>query len=103
MPEDAAVPPVIVSLDMQTALGKYNVEDANDVYAVIIGNGTSDSERSNALAVRWDGLVDQAGETAYPTFIRSSWSTSSDESTLPVTPCFVLSTGDGALYWCDGQ
>ena len=42
-------------------------------------------------------------ETAYPTFIRSSWSTSSDESTLPVTPCFVLDTTTGGLYWCDGQ
>lgn len=42
-------------------------------------------------------------ETAYPTFIRSSWSTSSDESTLPVTPCFVLDTSTGGLYWCDGQ
>ena len=43
------------------------------------------------------------GEQAYPTFSKSQWSTSSDESTLPVTPCFVLSTGDGALYWCSGS
>ena len=39
-------------------------------------------------------------ENAYVTFVRSSWSTSSDTSTLPVTPCFVYSTGDGGLYYC---
>lgn len=99
----------------QTALGTYNIEDTSSstthpssisqygTYAAIIGNGTDDSNRSNALAVRWDGLVDQAGETAYPTFIRSSWSTSSDESTLPVTPCIVLDSNSRVFYWCSGS
>ena len=45
----------------QTALGKYNVVDANDQYAVIIGNGTSDSNRSNALTVDWDGNTTAKG------------------------------------------
>lgn len=49
----------------QTALGKYNVPDANDTYAAIIGNGTSDASRSNALAVRWNGVVDE-GTQAVP-------------------------------------
>jgi hypothetical protein len=39
----------------QTALGKFNVKDAANKHAVIIGNGTSDTARSNALAVNWDG------------------------------------------------
>lgn len=42
------------------------------------------------------------GEQAYPTFIRSSWDISSDQTTLPVAPCFVLDTTAQALYWCDG-
>lgn len=42
------------------------------------------------------------GEQAYPTFSRSSWSTSSDQTTLPVTPCFVHDTTSGVAYWCDG-
>ena len=46
----------------QTALGKYNVEDAADAYAVIIGNGTADDARSNALTVAWDGKVNAAGD-----------------------------------------
>jgi len=46
----------------QTAIGRYNVVDANDKYALIIGNGTgsSPSNRSNAFAVRWDGTVETA-------------------------------------------
>lgn len=48
----------------QTALGKYNVEDANDKYAFIIGNGTSDSARSNALTVDWDGNVEASGSVS---------------------------------------
>jgi len=45
------------SSNSQTALGKYNVEDANGTYAVIIGNGTADNARSNALTADWDGIV----------------------------------------------
>lgn len=37
--------------------GKYNIEDTNDKYAFIIGNGTSGNNRSNAFAIDWDGLV----------------------------------------------
>ena len=56
----------------QTALGTYNVEDTASAtthpggwqdcgkYAVIIGNGTA-LARSNALAVGWDGSVDENG------------------------------------------
>lgn len=46
----------------QTAIGKYNeVDGAADGayggdYAFIVGNGTSDSDRSNAFAVDWDGI-----------------------------------------------
>ena len=42
--------------DYQHVQGKYNVEDKNDVYAFIIGNGTSDA-RSNAFAIKWDGTI----------------------------------------------
>ena len=47
--------------DRQTALGKFNVEDTNDEYALIIGNGTDDQNRSNALTVDWNGKVTAAG------------------------------------------
>lgn len=53
---------LLVSSDHQTVLGRYNVEDANDSNALIIGNGLFDDSigelvRSNALAVGWDGNI----------------------------------------------
>lgn len=55
----------------QTAIGVYNISDTNSdydashymggKYALIIGNGTSDSARSNALTVGWDGTLTAAG------------------------------------------
>ena len=46
----------------QTALGRYNIEDTNDDYALIIGNGTSNNNRSNALDVDWSGNVEADGD-----------------------------------------
>lgn len=64
--------------DCQTTLGKYNIPDPQNVYAVIIGNGedgtythtwvddqgeTHEEEvdkTSNALAITWDGNVEMA-------------------------------------------
>lgn len=45
------------SSDNQHVQGKFNVEDSNDTYAFIIGNGTADSARHNAFAVDWNGLI----------------------------------------------
>lgn len=46
--------------EAQTAIGKFNVEDTNNEYALIIGNGTY-SNRSNALTVDWNGNVNAVG------------------------------------------
>ena len=46
----------------QTVIGKLNVSDANDTYALIIGNGTSNDARSDALRVDWSGNVQIGGE-----------------------------------------
>ena len=45
----------------QTSLGKYNILDLSGTYAVIIGNGSSNSSRSNALTVDWSGNVNTSG------------------------------------------
>lgn len=52
----------IAASDNQTALGKYNVADNANTYAVIVGNGTADNARSNALTVEWTGDVVAAGD-----------------------------------------
>lgn len=50
------------SSNYQTAIGKYNVQDSSDTYPFIIGNGTSDNARSNALTVGWNGNVTASGD-----------------------------------------
>lgn len=46
----------IASSENQHVQGKFNVEDSESKYAFIIGNGDGDSNRSNAIAIDWDGL-----------------------------------------------
>ena len=41
--------------DYQVVIGKDNIADSSNVYASIIGNGSSDSSRSNATAIDWQG------------------------------------------------
>lgn len=41
--------------ETQHVQGKYNKIDKNDVYAHIVGNGTSDTARSNAHTIDWNG------------------------------------------------
>lgn len=52
----------------QTAIGRYNEEDISVTSfqkALIIGNGTADDARSNALTVDWNGNVDIASGAKY--------------------------------------
>lgn len=49
----------------QTALGTYNIKDYSGDYAVIIGNGGSESTRSNALAVDWNGNITVANHSSH--------------------------------------
>ena len=50
----------------QTAIGRYNVEDTETATAkqkaFIIGNGTSDDNRSNAFTVDWGGNTEADGD-----------------------------------------
>ena len=45
----------LASSDVQHVQGKYNIEDANNVYAHIVGNGTAEDNRSNAHTLDWNG------------------------------------------------
>lgn len=45
----------IAESDYQTALGKYNITDSQNKYAIIVGNGTTGNARSNAYVITWDG------------------------------------------------
>lgn len=70
-------------------------------YAFAIGNGTSDTNRSNAYAIDWDGYSYHAGEKAYPLYIRTSFTESSSTSDLPLLPCFVYCPANNGLFYCD--
>lgn len=45
----------IAKYDNQHVQGKYNLVDPSGLYADIVGNGTSDSARSNAYTLDWSG------------------------------------------------
>lgn len=53
----AANKETIASGKYQTAIGRFNIEDTTDTYALIVGNGSSDSARSDAFTVDWNGGV----------------------------------------------
>ena len=42
--------------------GKYNIEDTQNRYAHIIGNGDSDNSRNNAYTLDWNGKGEYAGD-----------------------------------------
>lgn len=48
--------------ESQHVQGKYNIEDSDGVYAHIVGNGTSSTNRSNAHTLDWDGNAWYAGK-----------------------------------------
>lgn len=94
--------------DYQTAIGKYNDNQSDNAFE--IGNGTSDTARSNALAVRWDGTCDVGNQQAvagdnhaYPLFIWTSSMTNPESysGTYPVSPCFVYYVPNNGLYYCE--
>ena len=45
----------------QMAIGKYNIQDDNNKYAFIIGNGTN-SVRANVFTIDWDGNAEANGK-----------------------------------------
>ena len=47
----------IAASDEQHVQGKYNIKDTENKYAFIIGNGTDNNDRSNAIAIDWDGNI----------------------------------------------
>ena len=78
----------------QTALGKYNVADTTN--AVIIGNGTADNARSNALTVDWNGNVNIASGAKYK--INGTNLSASDVGALSTSDKYTRSSA-GTLDW----
>ena len=49
------------SSSQQHAQGRFNIEDTGDIYAHIVGNGTTNDARSNAHTLDWSGNAWYAG------------------------------------------
>lgn len=62
--------------DGQMVVGKYNDPDGSDLFQV--GNGTSDSSRSNAFAIGSSGEIKGITQTDTPTIARTSGGTTSN-------------------------
>ena len=52
----------IAASENQTAIGKYNIEDLESQYSLIVGNGQNHNDRSNAAALTWQGDLYLAGD-----------------------------------------
>lgn len=55
----------IASTTAQHVSGKYNLEDTSGDYAFIVGNGVSDSNRSNAITIDWNGNIEDGNGNPY--------------------------------------
>lgn len=55
----------IASGDYQHVSGKYNIEDTDDDYALIVGGGTDDTHRANILTLDWNGNLSIAGNFSF--------------------------------------
>lgn len=99
----------------QTAIGKYNIEDTNNKYAFIIGNGTSETA-SNAFAVDWEGNAEISKAIKTPSLIlngaqlaRVGGDNINDGLVNAITTSyskprfFAIGVGDNSAGWHDGE
>lgn len=80
------------TVNWQTAIGKYNAENANALF--IVGNGENDTSRSNALEVLSDGTAKIGGTPAPETVTLRNIYAGTDDLTAGTSP---LATG--SLYF----
>lgn len=97
----------IAYMPNQTAIGTYNEIDTNDTYALIIGNGTADTARSNAFAVKWDGTVDCGAiapkwvtidPSAFFSSMNSGWANDTSYTQLAYSPTLRRVVGRFLIY-----
>lgn len=86
----------------QHAGGKYNIQDDNNTYAEIIGNGTTENARSNARTLDWNGNEWVAGSmTAAGGFVGNVTGTASGN--LPSSTTYAASpTVGGSATFANG-
>ena len=91
---------VKASSTYQHVQGKYNIEDKNNVYAHIVGNGSANNARSNAHTLDWSGNAWFAGKVTVSTAPTSNLDVATKkyvDDNIPTVPTnvstFVNDTG----------
>lgn len=51
----------LIASELQSVFGRYNVKDAEKIYAFIVGGGTTENDRKDIFAVDWAGNAVFAG------------------------------------------
>ena len=83
----------IASSSAQHVQGKYNIEDTANIYADIVGNGSSDSARSNASALDWNGNLYLAGDV----YVQGTNDDASGGTKLLAIPALPTTAGNYVL------
>ena len=91
----------------QTVMGMYNVPQGTGEYKVdtdyafILGNGSSNNARSNAIAIRWDGSVVLANGTVLTPQQLSKVTELSSALSTGTAGQFLMSDGNGGFTWAN--
>lgn len=87
----------VASGDYQHVEGQYNIEDSNNAYAHIVGNGIDNSSRSNAHTLDWSGNAWYAGSITATKLILGpeSYGTSLPETGIEGQIFFLLGGSSG--------
>lgn len=88
----------------QTTIGMYNDNQSDNAFE--IGNGTSDSARSNAFTVDWDGNVEAAGNTVHAAYANAITSTTISATNtakqIPITSIYDGGSPDYFVHASNG-
>ncbi len=89
----------IASSNYQHVQGKFNVEDNDGVYVHIVGNGSSDTERSNAHTIDWKGNAWFGGDVAAKEVnVIDQLSAIKDGQRMVIWPNGLAGNEDGTLW-----
>lgn len=100
----------LASSNHQFVIGKYNVEDTADTYSLIVGKGSADNARSNALTLDWSGNLTVAGDvtsnginlTQYGTYAMTVLANNSDLNNIITSGFRLISSANSYTHLPSG-
>ena len=89
----------IADSEYQHAQGKWNIEDSDGIYSHIVGNGESDTKRSNAHTLDWQGNAWFAGDV----YVGSTSGTNKDEGSVKLQKSITGTAGQVVGFDANGN